>query len=464
LAKTFLSRAINVNILRMSSTTLPPRTPKHPTKPFQSLGPVLLTLFIDLVGLSIVFPLSPAILNYYLPKALAEGDWLLLPLIQMLQGWATAIGNGTDRNWLVSVLFGGIIGSCYGALQFIFAPLWGQLSDRIGRKPVLSITLAGTACSYLVWVFAKQFEYYVLARVLAGIMAGNLAVANAAVADLTSRENRTKGMALVGIVFGLGFILGPALGGLLSKVDLSTLSALPFHGALTPFSAAALASFSLAFINFCWLLKAFPETLRPEASQAPKPKLFKAYFAIHKPLIRTILKINFCFTLILSGMEFTFVFLAVERFQYSPSQNGLLLVYVGFILMLTQGIIARKGAQYMGEKRTLLSGFVIGILAYSCLGLAYTPLSLYLALSFLGLAIGLISPVLSSLLSLHTDASSQGQYMGVFRGIGALARVFGPILGASLYFYLGSQLCYALGALAFVYPLLLAFALPKKTT
>lgn len=449
----------------MSSTTLPRPSQTHASKPFKALGPVLLTLFIDLVGLSIVFPLSPAILNYYLPKALSEGDWLLLPLIQMLQGWATAMGHSTDRNWLVSVLFGGIIGSCYGALQFVFAPLWGQLSDRIGRKPVLSITLAGTACSYLVWVFAQQFEYYLLARILAGIMAGNLAVANAAVADLTSRENRTKGMALVGIVFGLGFIAGPALGGLLSKVDLSSLKTVPFCHYFTPFSAAALASFGLAFINFCWLLKVFPETLQPGHTQSSRHKLrlFQAYYTIKQPLIRTILKMNFCFTLILSGMEFTFVFLAVERFQYSPSQNGLLLVYVGFVLMLTQGFIARKGAQYMGEKRTLLAGFMVGILAYSCLGLAHTPAALYASLTLLGLAIGLISPVLSALLSLYVDASSQGQYMGVFRGVGALARVFGPILGASLYFYSGSEVCYALGALAFTYPLVLAFALPRKT-
>jgi MFS family permease len=447
----------------MSSTTVPLPT-RQTSLPWKSLGPVLLTLFIDLVGLSIVFPLSPAILNYYLPKALAEGDWLLLPLIQCLQNGAAALGGSADRQWLVSVWFGGLIGSTYGLLQFVFAPLWGQLSDRMGRKPVLSITLAGTAASYLLWIFAQRFEYYLLSRTLAGIMAGNLSVANAAVADLSSRDTRTKAMACVGIIFGLGFILGPALGGMLSKIDLSTLSSLPFAHKLSPFSAAALGSFSLALINWIWLFRAFPETLKPHAVNASKPKLLQAYFSVKNPIIQRILKMNFCFTLILSGMEFTFVFLAVERFHYTPSQNAWLLVYVGLMLMLTQGVIARKGAQRLGEKGTLLAGFALGILAYAALGLADTLFKLYCSLSLLGLAIGLISPILSSLLSLYTSAQNQGEYMGLFRGIGSLARVFGPLMGASFYFYLGSKNCYHLGALAFTYPLLLALALPKETS
>lgn len=448
----------------MSSATLPPPLDSKTSLPWKSLGPVLLTLFIDLVGLSIVFPLSPAILNYYLPKALAEGDWLLLPLVEFLKNGAAALGGNTDRQWLVSVFFGGLIGSAYGLLQFVFAPLWGQLSDRIGRKPVLSVTIAGTAGSYLVWVFAQRFEYYLLSRILAGIMAGNLSVANAAVADITSKESRTKAMAFVGIVFGLGFILGPALGGILSRVDLSLWASLPFSERFTPFSAAALGSFSLALINWVWLFRAFPETLKLHAVHPSKPKLFKAYFSVKSPIVQRILKMNFCFTLILSGMEFTFVFLAVERFGYTPSQNAGLLVYVGLMLMLSQGIIARKGAKRLGEKGTLLAGFALGMVAYTALGFASTLLKLYFALSLLGLAIGLISPVLSSLLSLHTAAQSQGEYMGLFRGIGALARVFGPLLGASLYFYLGSKACYSLGALAFAYPLFLALALPKKTS
>ncbi len=446
----------------MSSTTLPLPT-RQTSLPWNHLGPVLLTLFIDLVGLSIVFPLSPAILNYYLPKALAEGDWLLLPLIHFLQAGAGALGGSADRQWLVSVLFGGLIGSTYGLLQFICAPLWGQLSDRIGRKPVLSITIGGTAASYLLWMFAQRFEYYLLSRLLAGIMAGNLAVANAAVADLTSRDTRTQAMAWVGIIFGLGFIMGPALGGILSTVDLSTLS-LPLAQRLSPFSAAALGSFSLALMNGLWLLRAFPETLKPHAVNASKPKLLQAYASIQSPVIQRILRMNFWFTLILSGMEFTFVFLAVERFGYTPSQNAWLLVYVGLMLMLTQGVIARKGAKQFGEKGTLLSGFGLGMLAYTALGFANTHLKLYCALSLLGLAIGLISPILSSLLSLHTSAQSQGEHLGLFRGIGALARVFGPLIGASLYFYFGSKACYSLGAVAFAYPFYLSFALPQKTT
>ncbi|MGB0344499.1 MAG: MFS transporter, partial [Coraliomargarita sp.] len=188
----------------------------------QTLPIVFLTLFLDLVGFSIIFPLFPAMLDYYLPQEGGGSGGLLGKLIAPIATLAENSG-AEDPRFMTAVLFGGILGSLYSVLQFICAPLWGACSDRVGRRKVLLITIAGLALSYAAWFFAASFWMLVLARVLGGVMGGNLSVATAAVADVTSREKRAGGMAIVGIAFGLGFLVGPAIGGLSSRIDLAGL-------------------------------------------------------------------------------------------------------------------------------------------------------------------------------------------------------------------------------------------------
>ena len=151
-----------------------------------SLGIIFTTVFIDLVGFSIIFPLFPAMLKYYLEREDPES------LLGEMTGWLDSITltGGADTSFYTTVFFGGILGFIYSLLQFVFSPIWGRLSDRHGRRPVLLFTLAGTALSYLIWIFSGSFLLLVLSRLLGGIMSGNLAVATAAVADVTSKENR----------------------------------------------------------------------------------------------------------------------------------------------------------------------------------------------------------------------------------------------------------------------------------
>ena len=167
---------------------------------------VFLTVFIDVVGFSIIFPLFPAMLDYYLPL---EGED---SLIGSLVAWLGKFTGG-DKN-AVATLFGGVLGSLYGVLQFIFAPIWGAYSDRHGRRPTLVFTLGGIVLANLIWVFAGSFALLVLGRVLGGIMAGNISAASAVAADITPGKERASGMILIGVALGLGFILGPAIGGL----------------------------------------------------------------------------------------------------------------------------------------------------------------------------------------------------------------------------------------------------------
>jgi MFS family permease len=228
----------------------------------RTLRLVFLTLFLDLVGFSIIFPLFPSILDFYLPQG--EGtNSLLGRCIAPLATWAENSGAANPR-FVTAVLFGGLLGSLYSILQFISAPLWGAYSDRVGRRRVLLLTIAGLAVSYAVWTFAASFWLFVLARVLGGIMGGNLSVATAAVADITTRKKRSAGMAIIGIAFGLGFIVGPAIGGFCASIDLTVLYPQLTAFGINPFSTPALVSLLLALVNLIWVARAFKETLPPE--------------------------------------------------------------------------------------------------------------------------------------------------------------------------------------------------------
>jgi MFS family permease len=432
------------------------------------IGIVWLTLFLDLVGFSIIFPLFPAMLEYYLSGA--EGSWLA--------GWveqlnAFAGGGDSDRpTFMTAVLFGGILGSLYSLLQFAAAPLWGALSDRIGRRPVLLLTVAGIALSYLIWFFASAFWLLVLARILGGLMAGNLSVATAAVADITRREQRTQGLALVGIAFGLGFIVGPAIGGLSALIDLTTIAPALASWGVNPFSVPALISFVLALVNLWWIYSHFEESL-PKAKKdatAPGlvpetthggPRLALKLFSHPLPQVRRVNAVYLLFMLAFSGMEFTLTFLAVERLAFSTVQNGLMFVFIGLILVIVQGGIVRRVSGRISEVKLAAFGMGCGFMAFVLLSQAQSKPLFFLGLACMASAVALASPTLSALVSLYSDERDQGRSLGLFRSAGSLARAFGPIIAAFLFFRFGSATAYSACALFLLIPLLLTMRLPR---
>jgi len=362
-------------------------------------------------------------------------------------------------------LFGGILGSLYSILQFVCAPLWGAYSDRVGRRKVLLLTISGLALSYIAWIFAASFWVLVFARVIGGAMGGNLSVATAAVADTTTREKRSGGLAIIGIAFGLSFIVGPAIGGLFAKIDLTVLfPALKAIG-VNPFSVPALVSLILTIINLVWVYRKFDETL-PESKRgqvAPERRGLAVFRLLQSPEVGT-RRTNFVylvFMLAFSGMEFTLTFLAVERFAFSPAQNGAMFVYIGLILVFVQGGIVRRLATPVGEKNLALAGIALGVLAFLTLAVAVDLGLFFAALALMAFAIGLASPTLSALVSLYSKESDQGANLGVFRSAGSLARAIGPLLAAFVYFAYGSQSAYLFGAFVLVIPLAMALKLPK---
>ena len=445
-----------------SKTTQTPQQKKSR----QTLGIIFLTLFLDLVGFSIIFPLFPAMLEYYLPNGAGDGS-LLGQLIAPIAALAERSG-AEDPRFMTAVLFGGILGSLYSILQFICAPLWGAYSDRVGRRKVLLITISGLALSYVAWFFAASFWILILARVLGGIMGGNLSVATAAVADTTTREKRSSGLAIIGIAFGLGFIIGPAIGGLFAKINLVEIFAGAEAYGINPFSVPALVSLILAIINLVWVARRFEETLpeekrRRKSEEKGERKGFAVFKLFQSPsaATRRTNMVYLIYMLAFSGMEFTLTFLAVERFGFTPLQNGGMFVFIGFILVLVQGGIVRRLAKPVGEKRLAIVGLASGTIAFLVLAIAQSLGLFFVALALMALSVGLCSPTLSALVSLYSSEQEQGAALGIFRSAGSLARAIGPLAAAMLYFAYGSQSAYFCGALLIIVPFIMALRLPK---
>jgi len=438
---------------RASSSSAPSAPAPKPLP----VGVIFLTLFIDLLGFSIIFPLFPAILSYYL-KVDGSGGFLgwLVAQIDALARLAGSHGNYRE------VLFGGILGSLYGFLQFVFAPIWGALSDRIGRRRVLLVTVAGTALSYLLWVFSGSFLLFVVARLIGGAFAGNLSVATAAMADITSRENRAKGMGLVGVAFGAGFLFGPVFGSIAALHNpLAHHPGLAAWG-INPFSTAAAVACALSLLNVLWVAVKFRETLDPQHREAGERirHPFHELLTLRAGPLRRTNTLWFIYTLAFAGMEFTLPFLATERFAYTPASMAAIFVFLGLILILTQGGIVRRVVPRQGEQRVLLAGLALTVAGQFITGFAPTRLWLYVGLAALGMGSGLVSPTSSALVSLYSRIEQQGRMLGVYRALGSLARGVGPVAACLVYWWLGARWLYTLGGVLILAPFALGLRLP----
>jgi len=440
-------------------------TPPDQVSPAQrplSLGVIFLTLYIDLIGFSIIFPLGPDLLHHYLAR---EGTGGILGwLVNHIEPLAHAFGN---ESHLPEVLFGGIVSSVFSILQFVFAPFWGSVSDKRGRRGVLLLTVAGTAASYLLWVFSGSFWVFLLARVLAGAFGGNLSVATAAVADVTSREERSKAMGLVGAAFGLGLVTGPLIGAFASRINL--LDAHPGLAAwgINPFSVPALIAFALGLVNLVWISARFHETLPAEArGRAAEARLrnpLRAILSLDNAPARSVNLVSFVYALAFVAMEASLVFVSFQRFGYSAKQNGYLMGFLGLCSILTQGVIVRRLLKTLRETTILTTGLLCSTTGFLCVGFASSPGFLYLGVGLLALGGGLVNPSTTGLISLYASQSEQGRVLGIFRSLGSLARAITPILAGLVFFTLGAHWLYSVaGALALA-SCALSLKLPQPT-
>jgi len=424
-----------------------------------TLSAVFLTILIDLIGFSIIFPLLPAILQWYLPRG-AEGS--LLGRIESLLASISPASTGGSHEVITLVLFGGIIGSVFSILQFISSPIWGRLSDRFGRRRILLITTICTCGGYVIWFFSGNLWLFILSRFTCGMMAGNISVASAAVADVTSGKNRTKGMAMVGIAFAMGFMVGPAIGGAASLIDITKLYPAIATIGINPFSGAALVSICLSLINLTWIYFRFPETLRPElrAHHAISANPLSNLRMKHGPA-RDVTLVNFSFLLAFSGMEFSLTFLALERLNFGPKENIGIFVFAGVVMTLVQGLFTHRKSNKLSETKMACLGIALSISGVCTLAMSYNVGLFFFGLFLKSSGIALLAPTLASLVSLYSDPNNQGASMGSFRASGSLARAVGPVVAAILYWAIGSRLTYLAGAIILLGPLYLSYRLPS---
>jgi len=430
-----------------------------PAKPL-SLGVIFLTLYIDLIGFSIIFPLGPDLITHYLQTDGQSGvlGWLLD------QSNTVAHAFGHEKAF-AAVLFGGVLSSFFSILQFIFAPFWGAISDKRGRRSVLMLTVAGTALGYLVWVLSGSFWMFLLSRIVTGAFSGNLSVATAAVADVTSRTERSKAMGIVGAAFGLGLVTGPTLGALTAHFNLLTQHPSLARLGINPFSIPALIAFAMCLINLVWINRRFRETLSPTArAEAREPRIrnpLAAIFGLSNVAVRRANLVAFVYSLAFVAMEVSVTFLAQDRFGYTARQNGFLLGFLGLCSIITQGFIVRRLLARIDEVRVLSSGLIFSTLGLLIIGLAAQPWMLYAGLACLATGSGLVNPATTGLISLYSGADEQGRVLGIFRSLGSLARAITPVLAGTCYFLFKSGSVYYIAAALSLGAFALSTTLPK---
>ncbi len=342
---------------------------------------LIVIVFIDLLGFGMVIPVMPI----YAERLGASEAWV------------------------------GILSAVYALMQFVFSPIWGRFSDRIGRRPVLLVSIAMTAIAFAIYGAASTFWVLVASRAFAGIATANIAIARAFVADVTTPETRARGMGLIGAAFGLGFVLGPALGGFLSQYALS----------LPPYVAAALAAANGVAAYF---VLPEPEE-RAVREQARRGRFVEFLQEMKTPGIRRLVVVYGVSVLAFSAMEATYALLVTKRYGLEVKHANYLFAYIGVILVVVQGGLIGRLTRAVGEKTLLLAGLVLQAGALAALPFAGTTVGLVLATAPLAVGSGLSQPALSSLMSRFARRDDQGGTLGIGESAAAIGRVVGPVSG-----------------------------------
>ncbi|MEM1229795.1 MAG: TCR/Tet family MFS transporter [Pseudomonadota bacterium] len=353
---------------------------------------VFVTVLIDMIGFGIVMPVLPSL-----------------------------IMDITGESLSAAAAYSGFLLTAYAVLQFLFAPLIGGLSDRFGRRPVLLVSLAAYAVNYLIAGFATTLLWLLLGRIMTGLTSATHATANALIADVSPPETRAQNFGLIGMAFGVGFILGPALGGLLGEINLR----LPF------FAAAALAA-----INVVYGALMLPETLPRERRRAFDWRRANPLGALLRlasfPALAVLALASFVYNIGHHVYPSIWAFFTLERFAWSNFQVGLSLACVGIVMAVVQGGVIRLVIPRLGLARTALVGFVGSALAFTGHAFAYTVPLLGFWLLVSGFT-GLIGPALQGIMSNQVPQNEQGELQGVLASLSSIGAIIGPLLMTQLF-------------------------------
>lgn len=436
-----------------SSKTINEITRTHPTA-YLIFG----SLLLDLLAFTMILPLLPSMLEYYKQNDVGGLYGYLSDSISSFQEW---VGAPKRFN---SVLFGGALGSMFSLLQFIVSPIAGGLSDIYGRKPVMIVCAIGIAASYGLWAYSHNFLLFVLARFVGGLSKGNISICMAVITDVSNQQNRGKAMALVGIAFSLGFIVGPMIGAIFSRFADKT----DAHWFWLPaMFAMGLAVLDVIFIAVC-LKESLPKekrskkiinTLSQTLDHISIPALFK--FSAVKNLskrdigsLQSLGLVYFIYLFIYSGLEFTVTFLMYHKFNYTSIDQAKMFLTTGIIMALLQGSVVRRLPQRLTQI-SAVGGLYLIIPAFIIVGIAETTQMLYLGMILFAISTAFVVTCMTTLTSKYGDFHQKGTVLGVFRSLGALARALGPIVASIAFWSIGSKITYVVGGVLLVCPTLM---------
>jgi len=413
-------------------------SPPRSAEKTPGLGPIFLIVFLDILGFSLVLPF---------------------------------LAEESRSTFGTSELTGTLLASVYSLMQFIFVPVWGRVSDRFGRRPVLlwsvSATAVGMAGLGLALLHANDIIWLFVARAASGIATANLGTASAYIADVTRPEDRAKGMGLIGMAFGLGFILGPGLGGALSGISIGGRT-----GAVPCFVAA-----SLSLVNLAWTYLGLRESLPPErragapgdgaerAKRSLSPlNLAAAKDAFARPGIANAILVNFAITVSFTVLDQTFRFFNKDLFQMSPLDTGVVLAFIGVVAAGVQGGLIRPLSKRYDEAVLIRVGTGIQALAFGLIAASpsFGRPMLYAAGALLAVGNGMTQPSVGAFVSKRADPRAQGATLGTNQSAASLARMFGPGLGGWLYGAFGPRSPYLVGAVGMAVAMLVAFGLDRR--
>ncbi len=355
---------------------------------------IILVVFIDLLGFSLILPLLP----YY------------------------------AETFKASETVTGILIASYALMQLIGAPILGRLSDRFGRRPILLLSVAGTFLGFLLLGFANALWMLFASRILDGLTGGNLSVAQAYISDVTDEKNRSRGLGMIGAAFGLGFIIGPVTGGLLSQ----------WGYAVPAFVAAGISCLNLILI-YSWLPESLTEEKRNQMTGKRPPITLKALLvALQRPFTGSILITRFFFGLVFAIFQTIFSLYALTKFNLTARDTGFVLTYVGVLSVIVQGfLVGRLTSQF---REDLLITVCVVLMGISLLGWALAPslLWIYIIMTPTALSGGLLNTLLSSTLTKAVAPQEIGGILGISAAVESATRVIAPILGSVLLQQIGT--------------------------
>lgn len=371
---------------------------------------IFLVVFIDLLGFGIIVPILSYVAETYTKQYGGATHWLLI----------------------------GVFSSAYSLFQMLFAPMWGRLSDVFGRRPIILISLLGSVLSYVIFALGGNIWVLLIGRSLGGIMAANISVAQAYIADITPEEERTGGMGMIGMAFGLGFTLGPAIGGIAAML------AKKAH--LTEQTVPGMVAASICLVNLIWAAKSLPESL-PAADRAKgaEDETHRAkwrryaspgevFKSLGHPLIGPLALVFFLAILGFSNFEVT-LGLYVKKFPelgYTTTQIYGLFIYIGFALAFVSGYLARKLSKVVPDTALVVFGIACQVFALAAFPLMPQFAWMVFAGTFIALGQGLGNPAMLSLVSKTADPGKHGQVMGVTQSASSFGRIIGPLLATTL--------------------------------